>query len=156
MPITKEEVSYEFKIDLDKYVPKEQKKLSRNEKDELKEIIGEHLINNILMKVSDSISPVTGKKFKKLNEAYANREKNGDRSANLELYGSMLNALEVESTDKGIMIGVFDDDEAIKLYNHNVGDTLPKRQVIPDKGQNFTKVVQKGIDEIIKDYLEER
>lgn len=164
MPITEEETSFLYKLDIDSYLKKGDKKLSTSEKNEIKELVGEHLINNILEKVADSHSPVTGRKFKQLNEEYAEREKNGDRDANLDLFGDMLNSLEYKVKRNGIEIGIYDEDQAIKSYAHNTGfkghpvlaDKGLKRQFIPNKGENFTKSVLSGVRDVIEEYLEAR
>lgn len=150
MPITKKQVS--------KYIPLSlPKELDDGEKKELQDLIGEYLVSEVLQFVSSGNSPVKGEgSFQKLNKKYADTEKGGDRTSNLELNGDMLTALTYEFNQRGINIGVFDPDQAIKLYNHNVGDTLPKRQVIPDSDEDFKAEIMDGIDSIIMDYLSEK
>jgi len=47
---------------------------------------------------------------------------------NMELTGQMLGTLDVVGNDAGkVTIGWIDDNENAKAYNHNVGDTVPKR-----------------------------
>lgn len=146
MPINKKEVSkyLYFKI------PKE----VSDQEDEIKEEIGDYLRAAILDNVGEGVSPVTGGAFKKLNSKYAKDEKKGDTTPNLDLNGDMLDSLEYEPTDRGLKIGIFDEDQAIKAFNHNVGDTLPKRQFIPGPDQNFKKDIMKEINAIIKEFVD--
>ena len=148
MPINKNETS--------KFIPiKMPKGLDDSEKEDLKASIGEFVISEMLRYVADGTSPVSGgRAFKKLTKKYAEKEKGGDTTANLDLHGDMLGSLTFEPSSKGIKVGIFDSDQAIKSYNHNVGDTLPKRQFIPNADEDFKKDIMKGIDSIIKDYVD--
>jgi hypothetical protein len=55
-----------------------------------------------------------------------------------------------------ITIGIIDEDEAPKAYNHNVGDTLPKRQFIPNEDQNFKREILRGVSRIVEEYIDEQ
>lgn len=150
MPLSLDETSFTFEVsDIDK-VPEDRR-------DELLNDIGEYLVDSILDYVGDSKSPVSGGAFKKkLSDAYAKRE--GKSDANLDLTGSMLDSLsyDIDPDNGTIVLGIFDEKEIPKAYNHNVGDTLPKRQFLPDddKDQNFKAEILRGVDRIIEEYLE--
>jgi hypothetical protein len=151
MPISKEEVSFDYEIPNYDKVPEDRRSELLNE-------IGEYLVDSILDYVGEAKSPVSGGKYKsELNEKYADAKKMGDRLANLDLNGDMLQALTFDPNEEdGVLsIGVFDDAQAIKLYNHNQGDTLPRRQVIPEDDQYLKAEIIRGVKRIIQEYIEE-
>lgn len=114
--------------------------------------VGDYLKVSILDYVGDSRSPVAGGKFKKsLSPEYAERE--GKDNANLDQTGSMLDSLVFDISGTTLTIGIFDEDQAPKAFNHNTGDTLPRRQFIPEDGQTFKKEIMQGIDEVINELL---
>lgn len=148
--IKKTETSFELDLeDLLEKVPKSERKKALTD-------VGEFLVEQVLDYVGQGKSPVTGVgDFKKLNKAYADKEKAGDRVSNMDLNGSMLDSLTFKVKGSKVIIGIFDKDEAIKSYNHNVGDTLPKRQFIPDEDQTFKKPIRDNIEMIVDEYMEE-
>lgn len=153
MAITQDEVSYDF------FLPEDiLEDLSEDKRQALIDEVGEYLLDSILDYVGEAKTPVKGGKFKAtLNQAYADREKAGDNAANLDLNGDMLNALEIKADYESgkITIGIFDEGQTPKAYNHNVGDTLPKRQFIPDEGQSFKPEILKGVRRIIQEYIDD-
>lgn len=141
MAITKDEVSKEIKLDLPPDLPKDLAK-------DIKQEVGDFVIESILSELADSKTPVSGGKFKsKLSKAYM--EETGKTFANLDLNGDMLNSLTSKVTASGVQVGIFNPDQAIKAYNHNVGDTLPKRQFIPSPKENFKRDIETGIRDIV-------
>lgn len=148
MPISKEEVSFTFDIPGFEEVPEERK-------EELAQEIGEYLVDSILDYVGEAKSPVAGGPYKAtLNPKYADSMKAGDNTANLDLYGDMLNALTFETDpDTGrVIVGIFDPDQAIKAYNHNIGDTLPQRQFIPGEDDLLRAEIIRGVQRILEEY----
>ena len=157
MPITKSQVWK--KIDLD--IPKG---LDADEKRELKELIGQFVVDSILDRTGSAKSSVESgeykaslsKKYKKLKD-----ELGGQLFANLELEGDMLSSLTYEVGDgNSIKVGIFDSDQAIKAFGHNTGfrghkyiKDGPKRQFIPAPDQNFTRTITSGIKTIIEDFI---
>jgi hypothetical protein len=142
-----EEVSTEIR-------PKLPPWLDSDEREELMSEIGEYVLSEIFDYVAEGVSPVTGKPFKELSEDYADREKGGDRKPNLDLNGDMLRALEMEVEADRIVLGIFDEDQAVKAYAHNTGaNNLPKRKFMPDKSETFTREIMAGIEELIDDYV---
>ena len=90
-----------------------------------------------------------------LSKSYAEKKKEetGSTAANLDLTGSMLNALEYKIKDNGIEIGVYGKEDAGKADGHNNFSglsKLPRRQFLPDKGQSFDDPIK----ELIKDHIE--
>lgn len=147
MPITKDETSFIFEPELPEG-------LSRKEKKEVLDEIGGLIVTEILTYVSQGNSPVSGyKKFKPLNKKYADDKKNGNRLANLDLESDMLSSLTYKVVGESVVIGIFDDDQAIKSYNHNVGDTLPQRKFIPDEDEKLKRAITSQIDSIIDEVL---
>jgi len=145
--LSKEKVTYDLELDLSE-IPKESRKAALND-------VGEFIRDSILDYVGEGKSPVKGEgSFKKLNKNYADNQKSGDRLANLDLNGDMLDALDFRTsvTASKITVGIFRKSEAIKAYNHNVGDTLPKRRFIPDESQEFKEEIKRGIKRILQDY----
>jgi hypothetical protein len=69
---------------------------------------------------------INGGKFKKYSKKYADFKGVTQDSVDLFLEGDMLNSLDYEVVDNKPKI-YLDDTEVPKGYNHNVGDTLPKR-----------------------------
>ena len=121
MPITLDQVTKEIDLKLPDSLPDAIKS-------DIKAEVGDFVLVSILDYVGDGKSPVSGRAFKALDKEYAEREKGGRTLPNLELEGDMLRSLEFKPTDKGIEIGIFDSSQTPKAFNHNTGDTLPKRQ----------------------------
>jgi hypothetical protein len=147
MPITKKETSFTYDIPIPDSITSSDKKKFLNQ-------AGQYLVDSMLNSIADGISPVKGQgPFKKLSKHYADEEKGGDRTSNMDDHGSMLNALTYKIVGNKLEIGIFDKDQAIKSYNHNVGDTLPKRQFIPNEGQSLLSDIMKGIGDITNEYI---
>ena len=139
--------------------------LDPSEQEELMTEIGDYVLSEILDYVASGVSPVTGNDFEKLTSPYADSEKGGDTTANLDLNGDMMRALEVKVEADKISVGIFDDeDQAIKLYGHNTGfkghpwleGKAPQRKVIPDKKETFSSDIMDGIDNLIEEYMSGR
>ena len=129
--------------------------VNRSLRSEAKKEIGDFVKDEILRSLSEGQSPVAGERFKRLDKNYANKEKNGNRTPNLELTGDMLDALKSKNTEDGIEIGIFGKKQSAKADGHNnfSGESkLPKRRFIPDEDQNFRRSIQSGIDNIIEEY----
>ena len=158
MALKESETSFEFKPELPD-------NLSRSEKKALLTDIGDYLVTEILTYVADGNSPVSGYgEFKKLNPNYAENQKTGDRTPNLELNGDMLEALTFEIVGDAIKVGIFDDDQAIKSYGHNTGmkghptleGKVPVRRFIPDKDEKLKKDITGYVETIIQDFLDDK
>lgn len=126
-----------------------------NEQAAAKAEIAEFVVDSILDAVGEAKSPVARGAWKaSLSKEYAKFKRGFSSSgiANMELHGDMLDALESVIGSDSIEVGIFRDKEAIKAYNHNTGDTLPKRQFIPKENQKFKADIEAGIREIMRDY----
>lgn len=139
--------------------------LEEDEREELLEEIGDYVVTTMLDKLGDGISPVEGGgQFRQLSEDYADSEKGGDRTANMELEGDMLSALTYEINFDRVRIGIFEPDQAIKAYGHTTGfeghpfleGKAPKRKIIPGAKESFVSEIQEGIDSLIEEFLDAR
>jgi hypothetical protein len=150
MPIKKEKVTKILNLNL-KGIPKDKR-------DRAKRDVGEFVVNSILDRVGEGKSPVGKERtyFKKLNRDYAKREKGGDTLPNLELFGDMLDSLKFEDHKAGIEVGIFEEKQAPKAFNHNTvkskSNPLPKRKFIPDPNGKFRRDIESGIRDILGEY----
>lgn len=113
------------------------------DKPELKEAIAQAIIEKIKTRTEDGLaiggkrelkSPYSNEYAKSLAFKAAGKSK---RKVNMSLSGDMLGLLDmINDTKNTIEIG-WDDDQAPKAYNHNTGDTVPKR---PFFGLNETEI----------------
>jgi hypothetical protein len=99
----------------------------------LRQAIGGAVIETIVNRTQDGIS-LGGRPFKKYSKNYVNSlafkvHGKSEGNVDLTLSGDMLSAIEVlEESDNGLLIGFDNTLDNDKAYNHNVGDTLPKRE----------------------------
>jgi len=144
-------------------------KVPIGDREQVKEEIGDFLINEVLRSVEKGFSPVQGEgRFKKLTKDYADKEKGGRRTSNLNLDGDLLEELKYKLTSSGINFGYLDGKEREKADGHNqhsakairwaqgMDDPFPKRRYVPKGGQKFTDKIEKGIKEIIKEFEKEK
>lgn len=124
--------------------------------DNVKEEIGEYLVEQILASTAESKSPVAGYgRFPALSKLYKEKKEESGRSGvpNLDYDGDMLSSLDYELTEDGIKIGVF-GDQAPKADGHNnfSGDSqLPMRRFLPDVGEEFRKDITAEIEAILNE-----
>jgi len=143
MPVNKSEVTYNLQIaDI---VP-EFSKLSSDEKEDIKEMVGDLLLEEIESFLDESESPVNGGKYKRL-------KKDGEPST-LELTGDMRSTLEWSSVKGGIKVGIFGNGETEKAFNHNVGDTVPVRRFIPLPDEEFKPAIVRKIRSLVLNAIE--
>lgn len=153
MPIKKSKISY--KLDL----KKELNGLSSKEKTAAKRSVAELVLTEIENHTQAGVSPVTGGQFKPLSKKYAKRKKKltGSSSADLHLKDDMIEAIRAEIKANAVDFKITDRKEKLKAYNHNVGDTVKKRQFLPNdsdekgRGVGFNKAIKEGIKEIFRE-----
>lgn len=134
--------------------------LSRSEKEELLEEIGEYIKITMLDMIGEGKSPVTGRKWKNLSENYA--DKKGTKLSNMDLEGDLLDALEYEVKRGNLYIGWWDESQAPKAYGHTTGmeghpwldGKAPVRKLIPREDENFSAEIRNGIQTIIEDWID--
>jgi len=148
------EISTKIRLDLEG-IPREDRK-------RVKEDVGEFVVNEISRHLAEGKSPVKGQSFKKLSKDYADGEKLGDRTPNLQAEGDLLDSL-VDKSGRGnlVKVGHFLAREVPKADGHNQHTNkaknwakrtkFPKRQYLPEEGQLFKRDIEKGIDEIVTD-----
>lgn len=122
---------------------------------DLKEVIALAAIDKIVSRTLDG-KDVNGRAFKPYSESYKKSKvfrmmgkKPGE--VNLRLFGTMLGTIEViDQAGSKITLGWMDSTENAKAFNHNTGDTLPKREFF---GLNDSEV--ESLIEEFKDLVEE-
>lgn len=118
----------------------------------LKQVIGQALIDRIIQR-TESNKSVTGGQLKKYSKEYIESDefKAFDKSAgdvNMKLTGDMLGTLDIiDSSGSKIKLGWDDSTQNAKAYNHNVGDTVPKRA--------FFGVTKSDIDSVKREFADE-
>lgn len=127
----------------------------------LEEDVLDLISTEILTNVGEGRSPVTGRRFKKLTDAYAARKSSeggtvlGGQGSNLELTGALLDAFKTEKTRSGKLRVTVEDDEQPKADGHNNfsgKSKLPRRPFIPDakEGEFFAKSVRESVRALIE------
>lgn len=112
----------------------------------------------MLENIKKGISPITGKRFPayKNPERYPGKRK-PKRPVNLELTGEFLSALEFtvrSGKNPTITIGFFDKENADKEKGHREGaGGQPKRPIIPNSSESFSKKITIEITNEIADVL---
>lgn len=123
---------------------------------EVKEAVGEHIVNSVLDAMAAGESPVEGEKaWKQLDKKYAEKFHGGDRTPRLELEGDLKAALGFEPTDNGLIVGILDDSQAPKADGHNNfsgQSSLPRRRFIPSRVQEFNSDIMDEVENIIESY----
>jgi hypothetical protein len=147
VPINKSQVTKIISLDLSG-IPEDQV-------DDAKQEVLNFIKEQMLSDFAKATSPVTGDDFVPLSKKYEKYKetKSSAPIANMELTGAMLDAL--DAIDKGgnkIEIGWFDSDQAVKAFNHTTGDTVPKRPLIPGKGEDFRGGIMDEIQSILDGY----
>lgn len=136
--------------------------LDTDQREELLSEIGDYVTTAVLDYLADGFSPVKGVGgLALLSDKYADEEKGGDKTPNLELNGDMLSSLTYENDAYSVKIGIWDEDQAIKAYGHMTGmeghpfldGKVPVRKLLPRDREKFTDEIQEGIDLIIEEYL---
>jgi len=131
--------------------------LTKAQKRELVDQIGELLVEQVLSYVADVSTPVSGAGFKKtLSPEYKKRKLDevGSGEPNLDLTGEMLNSLTYKVQGEKIELGVFGED-APKADGHNNfsgKSSLPQRRFLPGEGQEFKSDIKRLVKETVESY----
>jgi hypothetical protein len=132
-------------------------KLPSDKRDEILEDVSNYVLESVLEKIGDSESPVTGKSFKRLSKRYA--EKVDRKIATMDETGELLDSIEVRRIGNKLRLTVSDDKQPIADGHNDFSGAsqLPRRPFIPDekRGEDFTKEIRKGIQDIIDEHLDE-
>lgn len=81
---------------------------------------------NLIIERTQSGEDINGKSFKQYSEDYAKLKGVSRGAVDLTLMGDMLAGINGE-LDRGNIKLFIEEDQVPKAYNHNVGDTLPRR-----------------------------
>jgi len=122
--------------------------LNEEERKRAKTTAGQILVDGINDFLDQSLSPVEGGMFK--------AKKEDNTNSRLFEFGDMRSQITFEELDSDhVDVGIFADApevEKLKSFNHNTGDTLPKRQFIAAPNRKFKKEimdkVDRGVDQI--------
>lgn len=132
--------------------------LTKAQKKELLDQVGELLVDQTLQSLADQRSPLSGYgKFKKLSDHYAEfkKEVTGSTDANLDLHGDMIRDLDFRILNENqIQIAVY-GDSAAKADGHNniSGDSsLPLRRFLPDEGESYNNTIKALVKELVTSY----
>jgi hypothetical protein len=134
-------------IDLSEIVP-EFSKLDKSDRNNIKALVAEAIIEDINVYLDGSMSPVSGGSFKKFRK---------DKKPSLLFEeGDLRSSIDfrVTNTKNNLKIGVFDKKETPIAFNHNTGDTLPVRQFIPIGDETFKRPIISKIRSIILDEID--
>ena len=97
---------------------------------------------------------INGSTFTPYSEDYAKKKGVSRNSVDLVLTGEMLSSFEESQVQKNVVkIKIAEGDNTLKAYNHNVGDTLPKRQFF---GLNDVDSIIKKVKSLKNDTKAER
>ena len=152
-----EEKKIRYTVDLTEELDK--RNVKPHKRKEATRTAGEEALKNILQYTESQRSSVTGDKWQGLtSKKYKDLKKEMGKGskANLRLNEDMLPSLGVESNRKSFTIKITDPVEKKKAYNHNTGDTLPKRQFLPDddKKERFHEKIEKRYKKQLDKYKE--
>lgn len=115
---------------------------------------GEIVREKILEYTGNERSPISKQgRYKALSKKYKEfkRDKGKGTRPNLRLNEDMLPSMRVDATKKDFTLRITDRVEKLKAYNHNVGDTVPKRQFIPRGKQKLKRNILKEARESMLD-----
>lgn len=107
--------------------------------------VANEAIMKIKKRTQDNNRQVGGSGFKGYSEEYKESEAyeayNKSSSVNMTLTGDMMGALDILSVDESkAVIGFRDETNIKKAYNHNVGDTVPKREFFGLNGKELSEL----------------
>lgn len=123
---------------------------------DLKERIAQRVVETILDRTSKGFD-INGSRFPGYSDSYkkslAFKAFNKGRTVNLELTGQMLGTMEVlDTTGSQIELGWSDDLETAKAFNHNIGDTLPRRRFFDISSEEIESIRNEFESEIEQEF----
>lgn len=153
MPIQKSKISYTLDLNSDDFASR-LNKIKPSKRKEVTELIGVTILDEIRSYTEKGQSPVSGGSYKSsLSKEYA--KKTGKKISDLFLEGDMLGNLSFSNFKDRVTIKITDPLQKKKAYNHNVGDTLPQRQFMPDDDESFKKPIIDKVKRILDDAAKE-
>ncbi len=142
-------------------------KVREADKDRVKKKVADLLYDEVLRYIAKGKSPVQGERdFKTLNKSYAKREKQGNRTPNLQLEGDMIREdfdTQVLLDTDIIRVGHYKtstaDTQGEKADGHNqhsakaqawaLGKDFPKRRYVPNEAQAFKSDIMDKVQNVI-------
>lgn len=110
--------------------------------------IADAVVEIVKARTQDGIS-AKGNKFTKYSDKYAKKKGVSPGDVDLTFDGDMLEALDmIESTSQTITLGFDDELQNAKAWNHNTGDTVPKRQFLGLMKKEMEEIAQRYADEL--------
>lgn len=125
---------------------------------EAKKRVADLVLEEVLNHVGQSSSPVMGESWKRsLSKSYKKfkSKHSSNLSANMELFGDMLDNLEAVVNRYGMVELRQTGDQVDKAdghNNHSGRSSLPQRRYIPDEGQTFKRSIMDKIADILSEY----
>lgn len=90
---------------------------------------------------------INNEDFTPYSPEYADRKGVSVNSVDMTLTGEMLSSFEESQKQKNVVkIKLAEGDETLKGFNHNVGDTLPKRQFFGLLDERSINSIKKEVD----------
>lgn len=137
--------------------------IPRAKRDEATKRVADFVRESVLSAVGEGRSPVAGEgRFQALSKEYKKRKSEISSSTipNLELYGDMLDSLEVVEVRGGklrLKVGEDQNDKADGHCNFSGKSKIPRRRFVPNAkdGQTFSRDIISGIKDILSEYEEE-
>lgn len=135
----------------------ELKGLSKADREDALDQIGEFLVEQTIVNAAESASIVKGEKIPALTSKIYKLKKRaevGNATANLELSGEMLDSVDYDRAGTRLTIGVF-GEAALRADGHNNfsgKSSLPRRRIFPGEGQEYKSGIEREISRIIADY----
>lgn len=120
----------------------------------VRQAIGQDIIDTIVSRTKDN-KDVNGSPFKKYSKDYINSLKfkafGKTEDVDMTLSGDMLSSMQVIKTNSNtIEIGFDDELNNAKAYNHNFGDTVPKREFFDITNNELESIKDKWANTIRK------
>lgn len=138
----------------------EGRKLPEGVKDRIRDEVGTFLVEESLVALSESKSPLIGESIPALKKGNYRKKKMdelGTNRADIQFSGETLDEFTFTPTKDGIKIGVFGDRAVVADGHNNLSgkSSLPRRRWIPDSEQNYKTAIQKEVNSIIATAISE-
>lgn len=151
----------EFRFTLEDFISaRKLDKITITKRKQIESEVKDIVLTEVIEKIGEGVSPVTGRKFKKLSKDYLikKEELGGTPEANLELFGDLKNSLRVKKKGDELILTVLSDQQP-KADGHNNfsgKSSLPERKFIPNakKGETFSRDIRDTIKSFIQTEIE--
>lgn len=136
---SKKEVSQRFNLkELLGYTPSEQQK----------RVFYDLIVDKMVERTANG-KDISGRNFTPYSANYAERKGVSRNSVDLILTGEMLNSFEESQRQRNVVkVKVSEGENTLKSYNHNVGDTLPRRTYFGFQNEGDLQDVVSQVDQL--------